>query len=1096
MPIQHLLARPALISGMVFVLGLALSYFLQDAARQSTRQDLQAEFDFRVDEITQSIHRRLQNYELVLKGAAGLFRASHEVGRKEFSEYVDTLKLAGNYPGIQGVGFSQVVRPEDRPRHVAGIRAEGFANYDIWPPGKRELYTSIVYLEPFDWRNQRAFGYDMYSEPVRQAAMARARDEGKTIISGKVRLVQETEQAPQAGFLMYLPVYRPGSPHLTLAERRANLMGWVYAPFRLNDLMTGILGQHFGEITAALDLEIYDGDKPDPAKLMFDSHTQTDGPAGAFHAIKPIQLFGHRWTISVSSLPAFDARLHSVEADIVGLAGLVGSALVALVFWLLLSTRARALTMAQAMTEDLRRSEANKDALFENMSSGVAVFRVSDDGRQFVFVAYNRAAEAMDGLSRDQVLGRRIEEVFPGIGAFGLPEVLRRVWLTGTAEAIPATRYQDERLSSWREVFVYKLPDGSVVAMYNDVSARKQAELEQERLNRALRLLSACNMALVHAEDEYKLMVEICRLIVERGGYVMAWVGYAEHDEAKTVRPIAQSGYETGYLDQINVSWADNDHGQGPTGTAIRTGTTCINQNVLTNPKMAPWREAALKHGYRSSIALPLIGDLKVLGALNIYAREEDAFTPEEVHLLEELANDLAYGIVTLRTRAEHEAAKEKVAFLAYYDSLTHLPNRVLLRDRFQHAMQIAENEGTQLAMLYLDLDNFKQINDSLGHEMGDKVLIKTVERLRHCLPATDTISRLSGDEFLILVSGSRDSDAVAHVANSILAAFSEPMSIDGHLLNASFSIGISLFPDDGTDFDTLLQRADTAVGNAKESGRNTYRFFTREMNAGIQEQMRLAGQLHHAVKNGELVLHYQPQIDIASGRLIGTEALVRWQHPSEGLIPPGRFIPLAEQSGQIVQINEWVLNEACRQAKAWLDAGLPPVVVAVNLSAVQFKRGDVLELVSEVLARTGLPPTQLELELTESILLQDVVGTMKTMQQLKALGVKLSIDDFGTGYSSLAYLKQLAIDKLKIDQSFVRDMLKDADGASIVKAIIQLGETLQLVVIAEGVETAEQLTFLGASGCDEAQGHLISKPMPAGQLVALLERGQPLSPP
>jgi diguanylate cyclase (GGDEF)-like protein len=629
-----------------------------------------------------------------------------------------------------------------------------------------------------------------------------------------------------------------------------------------------------------------------------------------------------------------------------------------------------------------------------------------------------------------------------------------------------------------------------LIGTAQDITASKLGKLALERANRDLRLLSDCNMALVHAEDELKLLAEICRLSVETGGYLMAWVGYTEHDEAKTVRAIAQSGYEDGYLEGLALTWADTALGQGPTGTAIRTGQPNINQNVLTCERMAPWREAALQRGYQSSVALPLICGTQVMGALTMYAREADAFDPEELRLLMELATDLAYGIVTLRTRTEHTAAKEKLEFLANFDALTHLPNRLLLRDRFEHATLIAQSDNTSIALLYLDLDRFKQINDSLGYAAGDQVLVQVVERLRQCMPTSTTISRLSGDEFVILLAGHFDAPGIAGVGNAIRDVFTEPVNVNDQVLNVSCSIGIALFPNDGADFDTLLKHAHTAVTSAKEAGRNTYRFFSYEMNAGLAEQIRLTGGLAHAVRNHEFLLHYQPQIDIHTGLIIGAEALVRWQHPVDGLVPPAKFIPLAEHSGHIVPIGEWVLLEACRQAKEWLDKYPQAPVVAVNLSALQFKHGNVLDMVAKALAATGLPPDRLELELTESILLQDVGATMKTLHDLKALGVKLSIDDFGTGYSSLSYLKQLAVDKLKIDQSFVRDMLTDGDGASIVKAIIQLGHTLQLTVIAEGVETEAQLAFLNASGCDEVQGYFFSRPIAADQWDPLLANG------
>jgi diguanylate cyclase (GGDEF)-like protein len=961
--------RALLIPGIFLLLGLTLTYFLQGSAREAAREALHDEFKFRVSEVLGNIDRRLQSYEQILESTAGLFAASDQVAHGDFVEYVHALRLEGKYPGIQGVGFAKLVPHKDKTRHISEMRASGRADYDIRPAGQRDVYTPIVYLEPSTSRNHRAIGYDMYSEPVRRAALEQARDEEKTRISGKVRLVQETDQDLQAGFLMYLPVYQRKTMHQTLEERRTNLIGWVYAPFRMNDLMAGILGERFGEANAALNLEIFDGDSLQASRQMFNSNGQGHENA-QFHAVQRIALFGHQWTVVIDSLAPFEARMRSDKANIIALAGTIASLLLALVGWLLATARARALAIAHRMTEELQQSEA-----------------------------------------------------------------------------------------------------------------------AQKRLNRALRLLSDCNMALVHAEEEYKLLSEICRLCVERGGYLMAWVGYAEQDTQKTVRPIAQSGYESGYLEKINISWADDEHGRGPTGTAIRSGRPNVNQNILTNPAMAPWREAASQRGYQSSVALPLICEARVLGALNVYAHDPGAFDPEELHLLEELANDLAYGIVALRTREEHAAAKDRLTFLDHFDPLTHLPNRLLLRDRFERAALSAKSEQKTVCLLYLDLDQFKQVNDSLGYAVGDRVLVGVVERLRQCVPPAATISRLSGDEFVVLLTGNYDATGIAVVANTIRDVFAEPLVIDTHVLNLSFSIGISLYPNDGEDFDTLLKHAHTAIGSAKEAGRNTYRFFTREMNAGLAEQIRLTGGLSNAVRHGEFLLHYQPQIDIQSGRITGAEALVRWQHPTDGLVPPGKFISLAERSGHIVQIGEWVLNETCRQGKLWMDRYPQAPVVAVNLSALQFKRGNVLEMVSKALTTSGLHPDRLELELTESILLQDVEATMKTLQGLKALGVKLSIDDFGTGYSSLSYLKQLAIDKLKIDQSFVGDMLTDEDGASIVKAIIQLGHTLQLTVIAEGVETDAQLAFLNTAGCDEAQGYLFSRPVPADQFAKLLEK-------
>ncbi|MDD2341304.1 MAG: EAL domain-containing protein, partial [Tolumonas sp.] len=624
-----------------------------------------------------------------------------------------------------------------------------------------------------------------------------------------------------------------------------------------------------------------------------------------------------------------------------------------------------------------------------------------------------------------------------------------------------------------------------ILGIYEDITERKKAEQMEKHLTRALKLLSKCNTTLIHADNEQTLLVDICRLAVEIGGYRMAWVGYQENDEAKTIRPVARSGYEHGFLDDIKISWADNEWGQGPTGTAIRTGATVVNSNTQTNSKLMPWRQAATERNYRSSISLPLATKNKMLGALNIYSSEADAFSAEEISLLEELANDLAFGIETLRTRALHNVAEKKLEFLAHYDPLTSLPNRTLLRDRFEQAAAIADREQSGVAIFFLDLDNFTHINDSLGHIYGDKLLVSVANRLKQCIRKTDTLSRQGGDEFAILLSNINDVESIEEIIHGIVSSFTEPFDIDGYTLNITFSAGISVYPHDDKSFDALLKHADTALYHAKHSGRNIYRFFSGQMNNDALEYIQLQGQLHNAIKNKELQLYYQPQIDTTTGKIIGAEALLRWNHPEHGLIPPAKFIPSAERSGLIIPIGEWVLNEACRQIQLWRETDqIPSFVVAVNLSALQFKRGDLAETVALALEHANLPASHLELELTESILLHDVNDVRNTLHSLKKIGVRLSIDDFGTGYSSLSYLKQLAVDKLKIDQSFIHDMVEDAGDAAIVKAIIQLGHALELSVIAEGVEKNTQFAALKELGCDEIQGYLFSRPLPAEEFI------------
>ena len=761
---------------------------------------------------------------------------------------------------------------------------------------------------------------------------------------------------------------------------------------------------------------------------------------------------------------------------------------------------ARHLYRALDAIEEESRVRLESEARLRTILDSVdAYIYLKDTEGRYLFA--NRAVRELWQAGMEDIVGFGDEKFFDAATAANIRRNDCRVLEHGETlradevNTLPATGetvfYHSTKLPLRRE-------NGCIYALCGisfDITERKHAEQTQIRLARALRLLSKCNALLVHAADEQEILANICKLVVETGGYKMSWVGFAENDAAKTVRPVAQSGYDQGYLDSVDITWSDTPHGQGPTGTAIRTGATVVNQNSQIDPNMNPWCPAAMQRGYKSSIALPLISKQQILGALNIYSAEPShiAFAKEEVMLLEELASDLAYGIQTLRTRIEHAAAEKKLEFQAHHDALTGLPNRLLLRDRFDQATALAHRERSGMAVLFLDLDNFKYVNDSLGHAFGDQLLMRVVERIQACIRDSDTISRQGGDEFVILLTNMHDMATIDAIAQNIIDAFAEPFEIDHHALSISFSIGISLFPKDGHDFDTLLKQADTALYQAKDAGRNTYRFSSQQMNMDAMENVRLHSQLHNALKNQELLLHYQPQIDLVSGHIIGAEALVRWQHPELGLVSPAKFIPLAERSGLIIPMGEWVLKEACRQAQAWRETcRLPHMVIAVNLSAVQFKRGNIVETVTRALAQSGLPASQLELELTESILLHDMEAAMKTLHGLKEIGVQLSIDDFGTGYSSLSYLKRLAVDKLKIDQSFVRDMVENPEDAGIVQAIIQLGHTLQLTVIAEGVENDAQLDFLRNHGCDEVQGYLFSRPIPAEKYADLLSKEHP----
>ena len=438
----------------------------------------------------------------------------------------------------------------------------------------------------------------------------------------------------------------------------------------------------------------------------------------------------------------------------------------------------------------------------------------------------------------------------------------------------------------------------------------------------------------------------------------------------------------------------------------------------------------------------------------------------------------------------ERKRVEQSIRHIAHHDALTGLPNRSLFRDRLTHAMAQADRYHQKLAVMFLDLDRFKAINDTLGHNVGDQLLKIAAERLRSCVRDSDTVARLGGDEFTVIVEDIVEDHDAAAVAQKILDTLSQPFNLYGHEVFISVSVGVTLYPSDDENADNLLRNADSAMYRAKEFGRNNFQFYVAEMNIKARERLMLESSLRRALDRNEFMLYYQPRVSLQSGRVIGAEALLRWRHPELGLVPPSEFIPILDETGMIIPVGDWALREACRQNREWQDMGLPPIRVAVNLSVRQFMQKDLADTVVRALEAANLSAEHLEVEITEDLFLEHNQTNIITLARLKNMGIHISIDDFGTGYSSLSYLKRLPIDTLKIDQSFVRD-IGDPDNKAIASAIIAMASSLRLNVLAEGVETDEQLAFLRAQGCNEIQGFSFSHPLPAEDFAQLLREGR-----
>jgi diguanylate cyclase (GGDEF)-like protein/PAS domain S-box-containing protein len=757
-----------------------------------------------------------------------------------------------------------------------------------------------------------------------------------------------------------------------------------------------------------------------------------------------------------------------------------------------------------------------------------------------------------------------------------------------------------------------------------EVNDRKQVQDALRRTLRARTVMAECNHVMVHATSEKGLLDDMCRTVVESGGYQMAWIGYTNPDGSLTT--MARCGSLPGRNHQVaqkvpgatvvarehasspdmSRSWVVIDvppdsyaSVSGSSGSSASSSTTASASDRTDETEFA--------------VSLPLKYDGEVFGVLTIHEADFGAFDAEQIAMLEELADDISYGVNSLRTRSAREKAERdlrateeklssildsidnvvwsasdsgfiylnsiaeklygrpleqffenrhtwfeaihpedrehirdahhrlamtgtftgeyrivrpddsvrwveerarairssdgkllrydgividiskrkeyeaRIEYLADHDALTSLANRNLLADRITQAMAHARRSGDMLALLFLDLDRFKSVNDSFGHSLGDSLLLEVSGRLKHVVREGDTVARQGGDEFIILLTDVQRPQDVTAVAQKIFDAFSTPFHLQGHELFISTSIGATMFPDDGEDIQTLLRNADTAMYLAKEEHGNAFQFYSREMSERALERAELESALRRALDRNEFELFYQPKVDGMSGRIIGAEALIRWHHPVLGMVSPTRFIPMAEEIGLIVPIGDWVIHTACAQNKAWQDAGLRPISVSVNLSARQFNQEGLVNSVAETLYSMGLDAKHLQLELTESMVMNSAELFITKLQELKDLGVQLSIDDFGTGYSSLSYLKRFPLHQLKIDQSFVRDIATDADDAAITSTVISLGHSLNLRVIAEGVETEEQVAFLREHQCDEMQGYFFSKPLPAHDFASLL---------
>ncbi len=1078
---------------MVLAIGLVLSVAAWFFTRAMVERDARFKFQSATSAVAATAQTHIRSYTTLLYGLQGLFQAEPVVSHAAFNRYVYALNLPLRYPGVRSVSYAHRVPASAKAEFERQLRLDpelvrrGIRNVVIKPAGERSEYSVITYIEPLHV-NKAALGYDLASDEKRMALVERARDTGMPTLSGRLILAIDPTQS-ETGVVIRLALYRKDAFVPDVEQRRKAFIGLANVTFVVDELVQRMLsGEGYEKFTLIItDAGYVDSDpKPMPQELYSNASSRPPQSGAVFKDSVTIDVGQRRWGLKFSApqehffRPADHvlpwAALAAVLMASLLLVGLINS---------LAGSRQRAQTLAAQMTTDLRESQARlteeqrrTQELIEVLPN--PIYFKATDGR---YLGVNKAWETFFGIPRQAFLGKTVHDLYPGN-----PEIAQR--LHEDDQALwdhPGARSSETTITTadgeLHNTIYYKATftgaDGGIAGLIGtivDITERKQAEQRRTLEHAVTRLLS-------EADRSSGIMSKIIQIIGEAFGCTCGayWIEDAHEQEMACAEIWSVPSTEIMEFAESNRQYRHPLHMSGGLFTRARSSGEPVWVNDVTQDARFRRAPLAVKAGLHGAFAFPIRSGNDTLGVMEFFSLTSRP--PDEALLQSTRAIGSQIGLFIARKQAE-----ERIRHLAHYDELTGLANRSMFSQRLSHAIAQARRNDTQLAVLFIDLDRFKNINDTLGHEAGDSVLKEVAGRLHECLRESDTVGRLSGDEFVVLLEGMPQSMHCAEVAQKILTAVARPFALDTQEFHLTASIGISTYPADSEDLQSLLKNADVAMYRAKELGKNNFQFYSSQMNIHTLERLALESDLRRALERNEFVLHYQPKVDIRSGHIIGMEALVRWQHPTKGLIPPMQFIPLAEETGLIVPIGEWVLRTACARNKSWQEQGLPPLCIAVNLSARQFTNEYLVQDVLRVLNETGLDATFLELEITESMVMHDPEHAIELLNKLKAIGISISIDDFGTGYSSLSYLKRFPIDSVKIDRSFIRDLPLDGDDAAITQAIIAMAHGLKLKVIAEGTETGEQLSFLHAHGCDEMQGYYFSKPLPEHDFFLLVQ--------
>ncbi|OYD24938.1 bifunctional diguanylate cyclase/phosphodiesterase [Oceanimonas baumannii] len=1016
------------------VLAGGLTFTSVAALSQKQQQDERAvqEFSTLADRLTLKLRERLSGYSLLTRSSAALFNASTMVTPADWQQFAARIKSGQSLDGIDSLGFARFISEQERHTHNATLKKNNIAGYTISPPGKRDNYGYVLYQANLNNIASLPSGLDLLTKPPLRLAMERAAETKKTIMSGKLHTATGTPSV----MVLFDAVFKESG------QAEQALYGWVFAIMNVNDMLSNILTGLPHPHSQWLSVKVYDGNNAAPAALVYQQGEAAD-TVSPLQQQRVIDLNGHQWLLVLDSLkPA--AFTDNVPTLLTLTAGFALTLLLVLLLRTSLNTRIRATQLAEQLSEDIRRQETRFNQLenrFKTIASRVPgmifEFRLQSNG-------HSSFPYASDGIHR--LYGIHPEQVKKNAAP-----VFDAVHSDDMEELINSMHHSAHTLTPWRHEFRITSNDGRTRWLQGDALPQREES-------------GATNWCGVITDMTYRKEAELAlksannqtRHFREALDHVSSFI-YMKDSRFRYIYANRAALEQFGCNSTTLIGGQDEQFFSSEVAHALRES----DNRVLAGESLSEEVEIMGKDGRRivyMDVKTPIFDD------------------PEQQEII---------GLIGIRTDITLlKNSEQQLRQLAHFDPLTKLHNRVLLSDRLNQAMSQARRHQQCLAVAYLDLDGFKAINDTHGHNAGDKLLMTVAARMKDVIREGDTLARVGGDEFVAILLDLKDTHHCKPQLSRLLQAAAKPVDMDGLELKVTASLGVTFYPQpEELEPDQLLRQADQAMYQAKLSGKNRYHLFDTEQDRDMRTHHESLEHIRHALHNGEFVLYYQPKVNMRTGQLVGAEALIRWQHPQQGLLTPAHFLPAIEEHPMAIEVGNWVIDAALQQIREWRNQGLE-LVVSVNLGARQLRQSDFVERLQQLLGHyPDINPAWLELEVLETSTLGDLAQISERLRRCRQLGLNISLDDFGTGYSSLTYLKQLPAGMVKVDQSFVRDILEDPEDLTILDGVISLARAFGRSVIAEGVETIQHGDMLLRIGCELAQGYGIAHPMPAADI-------------